>query len=253
MDEGSRWPDVPRAGPLNGSAQHKHERVREYVRALALAADPGTPAPSERELAAKFGVARMTVRHAIDALVVQGLLQRIPGRGTFVATPAIDMQMRLSSYSEEMERRGLEPASRTLLLRGETAGPGVARALQVEESAPVVHWHRLRLADREPMALQHVYLTEQLFPHLRDDSVPSSLYRWLAENELMPTWGEDSVQGGAARGEDATLLGVAPGAPVLQVARRAFCREVVVEVSRSVYRADRYTLWVPVLRPEPLS
>lgn len=252
MNEGRRDPGQGRVPQPGGAAAHKHERVREFVRTLALAAEPGTPAPSERALAAKFGVARMTVRHAIDALVVQGLLQRIPGRGTFVATPAVDMQMRLSSYSEEMERRGLTPASRTLLLRRETAGPGVARALQVEEGAMVVHWHRLRLADREPMALQHVYLVEDLFPHMRDDSIPTSLYRWLHELDLMPTWGEDTVQSAGATPDQADLLGITPGAPVLQVARRSYCRDLVVEVSRSVYRADRYRLRVPVLRPEPL-
>ena len=61
-------------------------QVREYVRALVDGAEPGTPAPSERELVQHFGVARMTVRQAIDALVAEGLLERVPGRGTFVAT-----------------------------------------------------------------------------------------------------------------------------------------------------------------------
>ena len=65
----------------------KHVQVREYVRSLVAGAAPGSPAPSERELVHRFGVARMTVRQAMDALVVEGLLERIPGRGTFVARP----------------------------------------------------------------------------------------------------------------------------------------------------------------------
>ena len=65
----------------------KHVQVREYVRSLVAGAAPGTAAPSERELVHRFGVARMTVRQAMDALVVEGLLERIPGRGTFVARP----------------------------------------------------------------------------------------------------------------------------------------------------------------------
>ena len=65
----------------------KHVQVREYVRNLVTGAAPGSPAPSERELVQHFGVARMTVRQAMDALVVEGLLERIPGRGTFVARP----------------------------------------------------------------------------------------------------------------------------------------------------------------------
>lgn len=230
----------------------KHVLVREYVRALIVAAEPGTPAPSERELAEQFDVARMTVRHAIDALVVQGLLERVPGRGTFVTKPVIDLQMRLSSYTEEMMRRGKTPQSRTLLARRESAGPGIARALELEQGAPIAHWQRLRLADGEPMAIQHVYLSLDQFPDFLEQALPTSLYDMLTDLELMPTWGEDSVMAGLATEEDADLLDLEPGAPVLQIARRAFCKEQSIEVSRSVYRSDRYTLWVPVLRPEHL-
>src|SRR5215216_6346328 len=83
---------------INGTQRgRKHLLVREYVRSLIVDAEPGSPAPSERDLVEQFGVARMTVRHALDGLVAQGLLERIPGRGTFVTKPLIDMQMRLSS------------------------------------------------------------------------------------------------------------------------------------------------------------
>jgi GntR family transcriptional regulator len=230
----------------------KHVLVREYVRSVIVSAEPGTPAPSERDLAEQFGVARMTVRHAIDALVAQGLLERVAGRGTFVTKPLIDMQMRLSSYTEEMERRGKRPESKTLLARRESAGPGVARALEIEESTPIAHWQRLRLADGVPMTIQHDYLSLELFSNFLDEQLPSSLYTWLAVRDLMPTWGEDSVLAGIATEEEAELLELEPGSPVLHISRRAFCRENVVEVTRSVYRADRYTLWVPVLRPEHL-
>ena len=54
---------------------------------MIVGAEPGTPAPSERELVQQFGVARMTVRQALDALVAQGLLERVAGRGTFVPEP----------------------------------------------------------------------------------------------------------------------------------------------------------------------
>src|SRR3954464_14403077 len=92
----------------------KHVQVREYVRTLVTGSAPGSPAPSERELVHRFGVARMTVRQAMDALVVEGLLERIPGRGTFVARPRRP-STRLLSYTEEMARRGMLAESQTLL------------------------------------------------------------------------------------------------------------------------------------------
>ena len=151
---------------------HKHVQVREYVRGLIQGAEPGSPAPSERELVHHFGVARMTVRQALDALVAEGLLERVPGRGTFVARAKIDVQVRLSSYTEEMGRRGMKPDSRTLLARMESAGPGVARALEIEEGDKVVHWQRLRLADGTPMCLEDAYLADSIVPKFLDQPLP---------------------------------------------------------------------------------
>ena len=233
-----------------GQPSLKHVQVREYVRSLIHQAHPGDPAPSERELVQQFGVARMTVRHALDVLVAQGMLERVPGRGTFVAKPHLDMQARLSSYTEEMQRRGKEPSSKTLMMREETAGPGVARALDLNEGQPIVHWQRLRLADGLPMCLTDVYLSLDVFPDFLDEEEPESLYERMATMGLTPNWGEDSVNAGGATDTEALHLDLEVDDPVLRVSRRAFCREVAVEVSRTTFRADRFTLWVPVLRAE---
>jgi GntR family transcriptional regulator len=229
---------------------HKHVQVREYVRALINGAEPGSPAPSERELVQHFKVARMTVRQALDALVAEGLLERVPGRGTFVSQAKGDSEGRLSSYSEEMTRRGMRPGARTLLARMEAAGPGVARALEMAEGEQVVHWQRLRFADDQPMSIEDAYLADRVVPHLLDHPLPESLYVELGSRGLLPTWGEDSVASALATAEEAALLCVAEGDPVLRIARRAFAGSVAVEVSRSTFRSDRFTLWVPLTRPE---
>ena len=226
----------------------KHVQVREYVRELLRGAEPGAPAPSERELVQHFGVARMTVRQALDALVAEGLLERVPGRGTFVAQARTDALARLNGYTEEMRRRGHEPGARTLLARMESAGPGVARALEIREGDKVVHWQRLRLADGTPMCIEDAYLADSTVPRLLDAPLPASLYEELSRRDLVPTWGEDSVEADLARPEECELLEVTPGSPVLRVARRAFAGSVAVEVSRTTFRADRYTLWVPLSR-----
>lgn len=227
----------------------KHVQVREYVRGLIDGAEPGSPAPSERELVQRFGVARMTVRQALDALVTEGLLERVPGRGTFVARAKIDVQIRLSSYTEEMARRGMAASSKTVLARMEAAGPGVARALEIDEGDKVVHWQRIRFADGTPMCIEDAYMADSIVPEFLDSPLPESLYQEFKRRDLLPTWGEDSVDADLAKPEEAKLLGIDPGAPVLRIARRAFAGNIAVEVSRSTYRADRYTLWVPVCRP----
>jgi GntR family transcriptional regulator len=226
-----------------GRAQLKHVQVREYVRGLLTGAEVGTPAPSERELVARFGVARMTVRQAMDALVAEGLLERVPGRGTFVRERKAEVGQ-LRGFTEEMTRRGLLAESQTLVARREKAGPGVARALVVTEGDAVIHWKRLRRADAVPMCIEDAYLSEVLIPGFLQTGMPTSLYDALEQRGLRPTWAEDSVQAGAATDEEATLLEIEPGSPVLRVARRALCQDKAVEVSRSTYRADRFTLWV---------
>lgn len=226
----------------------KHVAVREYVRDLVTGAGAGTAAPSERELVQRFGVARMTVRQAIDALVADGLLERIPGRGTFVSEPRSNVG-RLTSFTEDMIRRGLLPESQTLVARREKAGPGVARALGLTTGDPVIHWKRLRRADAIPMCIEDAYLNEVLLPGFLQAGMPTSLYEALERRGLRPTWAEDSVKADLAGTEDAEHLGVDPGAPVLVIARRALAGDKAVEVSRTSYRSDRFTAWVQFASP----
>lgn len=181
----------------------------------------------------------------MDALVVEGLLERIPGRGTFVARPR-RAASRLTSFTEEMSRRGLLAESQTLLARREQAGPGVARALNLSEGDAVIHWRRLRRADAVPMCVEDAYLNEVLLPGFLQSGMPTSLYDALESRGLRPSWAEDSVNADVAGDEEGKLLEIEPGTPVLRHSRRGFAGEKVVEVSRTVYRADRYTMWTQV-------
>ncbi len=228
---------------VNEGRALKHVVVREYVRTLVAGMEPGSPAPSERVLVHRFGVARMTVRQAMDALVSEGLLDRIPGKGTFVARPP-RASSGIASYTEEMARRGLLAESQTLLARREQAGPGVARALGISEGDAVIHWKRLRRADGIPMCLEDAYLNEILLPGFLQSGMPTSLYESLEQRGLRPTWAEDSITADIASPDEAEHLEIEPESVVLRHSRRALVGEKAVEVSRSVFRADRYTLWV---------
>ena len=221
----------------------KHERIREYVRALVAEELPGSPAPSERELVNRFGVARMTVRQALDALVSEGLLERMPGRGTFVARPR-RVSTPVLSFTEEMTRRGMVPESQTLLIRVEQARAGVARSLGITEGDAVIHWRRLRRADGAPMSVEDAYLNEVLLPGFTQGPIPVSLYDELRLRGLRPTWVEDAVTADVVMGDEAALLGLPPGSSVVRKHRRALADDRVVEVSRAAFRADRYTLRV---------
>ena len=105
----------------------KYSQLRTILLDVIAEAAVDDPAPSERELMARFGVARMTVRKAVDHLVAEGRLYRVPGKGTYVARPKIEMPLRLSSFTEDMRARGLYPGARELDRRVVRAGRTLAR------------------------------------------------------------------------------------------------------------------------------
>jgi GntR family transcriptional regulator len=236
---------------------YKHVRVRDYLRGLvAHELAVGDTIPSERELCERFAVSRMTVRQAIDALVNEGLLHREQGRGTFVAPPRTDMELRLVGFGDDMRRRGMTP--HTDLLDAETveAPWDVAEALELEAGAAVHHVQRLGWADGRPMALEESWVSPAIFPDLLDgapDAFPESLYATFRDHGHDPNWGEDTVSASDASEHEAELLRLGRGArTVLRIARRTFADQVACAFSRSCYRADRYTLWVPLTAPNPV-
>jgi GntR family transcriptional regulator len=192
----------------------------------------------------------MTVRHAIDALVAEEVLERIVGLGTFVAHAKVDLQMKLTSYSEEMLRRGMVPDAHVLSFEQIGATPLIARELQIELGQPVVRFRRQLLADGEPMSVDENFIPAQRVRGILDEPPPASLYNVLSEKYgLVMEWGEDTIEATAASPSIARLLNVEMGAPLLKIQRHAYVARSMVDYSVSYYRADRYKLWVPLQRP----
>lgn len=214
--------------------------IREYVRGLVVDRAPGTPAPSERDLVDRFGVARMTVRQALDALVGEGVLERHPGRGTFVAGPR-RTPTGVRGLTDDLARRGVAVETRTLAAGTVPAGEAMAGAFRLRPEDLLVRWLRLRVGDGRPVCLSETYLPAAFAGDLLEH-LPASLYDELATRNLRPTWAEDAVSAGLATDDEASLLEIPAGGPVLRLTRRALCGETVVELSRSVLRGDEYTL-----------
>src|SRR5712691_7551179 len=138
------------------------ERVLDLIERLGI----GDAIPSERQLCVDLGMSRLTVRAALDDLVREGLLIRRRGSGTFVSEPKIAQELTMTSFTEDMRRRGMVPASRTLDLRSVPAGAHLGRLLKVSPSESVVVITRLRLADRETMAIETLHVRQSLIPGL---------------------------------------------------------------------------------------
>jgi len=234
----------------------KHQQLREILLDLIdTELEPDTPIPSERDLGEKYGLSRMTVRQAINQLVADGRLYRVRGRGTFVAQPKMDLQVRLASFTEDMTRRGMVPASRTLGFERIEATAALARQLELGPGEPVVRLSRLRYADSIPMAVERTHLPEKRVPGLLSHGTPHSLYQHLAdEYGLKLTWGEQVIEASNPDPEDAALLEIPVSGVVLHMSRRSYAGDVLIEYAVSSYRADRYQLWVPLERPaQPIT
>ena len=232
----------------------KYHQLSEILSDLiATELEVDTPIPSERVLAERFGVARMTVRQAVNQLVTGGRLYRVPARGTYVARPTIVLPVRLTSFTQDMVSRGLKPGSVDLVRRTDPAEPAVALELGVRPGEQVHVIERLRTADGEPMAIERAYLPAAIAPGLSEQPLADrSLYAVLEERHgIVLDAGEQTISASTVTGADAALLAVPDGSPVLLLTRRSFATGVPVEYVVSAYRADRYQLHVALDSPSP--
>ena len=233
---------LPRA--LTGS-RPKGEQLREVLEELIAGLGTGALLPSERALAERYGLARMTVRKELDRLVAEGAAYRVQGRGTFVAERRIVQADALTSFTEDIVARGMVPGGRVVVHELIEADDLLAAALEQPPGALVVHVERVRTADGEPVALEWAYLPAADFPGLERARLEDrSLLALLRERYgVAATLAEQRVSAVALDAGQAELLGTRAGAPAFlfrRVTRRPSGR--VIEVARSLYRGDRYEI-----------
>ncbi|UAL53777.1 MULTISPECIES: GntR family transcriptional regulator [Metabacillus] len=225
------------------------EGIKEAIQQQELI--PGEMIPSEREYAEKYGISRMTVRQALSNLVNDGYLYRQRGKGTFVAHQKIEQPLQgLTSFSEDMRSRGLEPSTRVISFTEVEASHDLAAKLEVEAGALLFELKRVRLADQLPMAYEMLYISKELAQGLTKEIAVNSIYDYV-ENKLglKIQHGRQVLEASIARKTEAEMLEVAEGAPVLLIERRTTLdTNKPFELVRSVYRADRYKFTIDMER-----
>jgi GntR family transcriptional regulator len=223
----------------------KQAETRDLVLDLIEQLLVGDAIPSERQLSADFGVSRLTVRAALDDLVREGHLVRRHGSGTFVSEPKIAQELTMTSFTDDMRRRGLRPASRTLELRITPAGARLGRLLHVSPSEPVLVAVRLRLADGESMAIETVHIRAAHVPELSaKDLEEHSFYEILRDRYgIVVVGGEQTIEPTVTDEDESQALGVPLHSPAFRFERVTRSENgEVVEFVESIYRGDRYRL-----------
>lgn len=233
----------------------KHAQLREILRrTVERDLPPGSPIPSERELAERYGVSRLTVRSAIGRLVDEGLLARVRGKGTFTAARRMELQLYLMSFTAEIRRRGLEPTTEVLATATRRPPATTANALRLGEREPAYRLHRLRRADGVPLAVERGWYRAAVLPGLLDLDLTQSLYAQLAARyriRLDRAW--QTVWAESADHETARLLGIRAGGPLLVFRRVSSVRGEPVEDMTSWYRGDHYQVTMQLDRSSPDS
>jgi GntR family transcriptional regulator len=228
--------------------REREEPVRDALRAqlrdLIAASRPGNRLPSERELTARWGVARMTLRRAVDDLVAEGLVERRHGSGTYVARQAFTRFLGLTSFTQDMRERGLIPGSRLLAYETGPADEPLAAQLQVAAGERVISFTRLRLGSGEPMAVETVSILAAIVPGITAADLGGSLYELLARRYGIVT-GSATVTIEPIVPDETTRrhLGIPPEQACLRL-RMVDADAVgrIVMIANCVYRGDRYQL-----------
>lgn len=226
-------------------SEGKTQQLQDVLNGVVAASAPGALLPSERELVEQYGVARATVTRAIEALESQGVVYRIPRKGTFVAEPKVSASPELTSFSQEMASLGKRATSIVLNSNVIEAGVEIGRRLAISQRAHVVRIERVRCADEQPVAIERVHLPAKRFPGLQDaDLTSSSLYELLSTTYgCRLSYAEQRVLAMPLNRADAHLLNADVGLASFLIERvTTDDHDVAVSFGRSVFRGDRYDL-----------
>jgi GntR family transcriptional regulator len=231
---------------VRGPGTTVHAQIEDWLAGeiAAGALGPGDRLPAEHDLAAWFGVSRMTLRHALAELVKRGLVTKTVGRrgGTFVAAPKLEQDLTtLAGFSEQLRRHGMVAGARVLTAVARPAGPAAAAALRIGPGDPVYEVRRIRLADGRPIAAERSVFPAGRFPGMLDSRLDGSLYELLeVRYGLRPHRARESLEPVTAGVREAEALEVAVGAPLMLVERTAYARSgEPLEYAHDLFRGDR--------------
>jgi GntR family transcriptional regulator len=239
---------LPPSGPL-------YLQLKRWIEDAVRRGDinPGDALPSERDLASRADVSRVTVRKAVLQLVQEGVLVQKHGSGTFVAprTQRVEQSLsQLTSFTEDMARRGMAVRAEWLDRGLYSPSPEETVALGLSASELVARIARLRLTGDAPLAIERASLSVSVLPD--PESVTDSLYRHLERSGNRPVRALQRIRAANLGEADARLLQVPAGSAGLHIERLSYLATGrVVEFTRSVYRGDTYDFVAELRIGEP--
>ncbi len=222
-------------GPTPLYAQIKHRLHIEISQGLYK---PGDRLPSEAELMQMYGVSRITVRQALAALEVDGLVVRQHGKGSFVTEPKIPHALeRLTDFIEDMERAGQVPSSKVIDLRHNVLDSAIAHTLGLRADDPLTQVEQVRMANGKQVAIDKSWISSRYGTTISNfDLEHETIFRFLStRHHLHAESGRYTLTATNATEDQAQWLDVTPGSALLRVERLLF-----VEGDQPFYLQHRY-------------
>lgn len=232
----------------------RYLEIAAYLREAVSASQQGDRLPSEAELCERFGVSRMTARHAIQVLEQEHLVHRKRGKGTFVsAKPVPRLLGSPLSFTESMKRRGMQASTTVLAARYEAPDEGDVKALEIAADDQIAVLERLRCADGVPMAIERAVLAPDCASVIEAIG-DGSLHDAFEAMGRVPSRATAEVTARSASATEKRLLEL-EGDDVVLCERRVIYDQdgAPLEHTETRYAADRYVFDVTMYRPPSVS
>ena len=144
-------------------------QLREVIRSKIESGEypPGTPIPSENALAETYGIHRLSVRSAISALIYEGLLKSVQGKGVYVTSRKDERDLEtIGGFKQTMEQLGHKSSAKILIKATREAGPYYASLLKIDPHDSVYYIKRVLCSDGEPYSLEELYIPTTVLENL---------------------------------------------------------------------------------------
>lgn len=204
-----------------------------------------TRIPSENELSKEYGLSRMTVRSVLNKMSQEGLIYRVPGKGTFVSSnKIISRPLSQMGIRDQLEKMGYESVTRLIETKTMKCDRKLSRNLQLEIGAPVYMILRVRSVNDEPFSIHTSYLPVQYcqgifergydFEHMQLCDILREGFG-IEQNQM-----KETLEIVSARPEEAALLNVRNDYPLIHLENTLYSQSgEVTEYSSVLFRGDR--------------